>query len=155
MFYTPLPWTPIPKLDNLHLWINDGLMEVFFFVVGLELKHEFVHGDLRDPAKATVPVVAAACGVAVPAIVFTVAQLLLDGDLRGWADDLLDPARLAGEDKDRKRAAQESVYRFMTALAGNLPAYEDATRALYADDSGAGSTTAWSASAASTSIAVS
>ncbi|WP_153134306.1 DUF2239 family protein [Paraburkholderia agricolaris] len=47
---------------------------------------------------------------------------------------LVEAARLAGEDKDRKRAAQEAVYRFMTALAGNLPAYEDATRALYADD---------------------
>lgn len=66
-------------------WAADGLLAVFFFIVGLELKHEFVHGDLRDPARATVPVVAAACGVAVPAIVFAVAQLLLDGDLRGWA----------------------------------------------------------------------
>lgn len=47
---------------------------------------------------------------------------------------LVDAARASGEDKDRKRAAQESVYRFMTALAGNLPQYEDATRALYADD---------------------
>jgi hypothetical protein len=47
---------------------------------------------------------------------------------------LVDAARLAGEDKDRKRAAQEAVYRFMTVIAGNLPDYEDATRALYADD---------------------
>lgn len=47
---------------------------------------------------------------------------------------LVEAARLAGEDKGRKRAAQEAVYRFMTALAGNLPGYEDATRALYADD---------------------
>lgn len=47
---------------------------------------------------------------------------------------LVEAARLAGEDKDRRRAAQEAVYRFMTALAGNLPGYEDATRALYADD---------------------
>lgn len=47
---------------------------------------------------------------------------------------LVEAARLAGEDQDRKRAAQESVYRFMTALAGNLPDYEEATRALYADD---------------------
>ncbi|ANB71051.1 hypothetical protein AYM40_00790 [Paraburkholderia phytofirmans OLGA172] len=47
---------------------------------------------------------------------------------------LVEAARLAGEDKDRQRAAQEAVYRFMTALAGNLPDYEDATRALYADD---------------------
>jgi len=47
---------------------------------------------------------------------------------------LVEAARIAGEDKDRQRAAQEAVYRFMTALAGNLPGYEDATRALYADD---------------------
>lgn len=47
---------------------------------------------------------------------------------------LVEASRLAGEDKGRKRAAQEAVYRFMTALAGNLPDYEDATRALYADD---------------------
>jgi hypothetical protein len=47
---------------------------------------------------------------------------------------LVEAARSASEAKDRKRAAQESVYRFMTALAGNLPDYEDATRALYADD---------------------
>lgn len=47
---------------------------------------------------------------------------------------LVEAARVAGEDKDRWRAAQEAVYRFMTALAGNLPDYEDATRALYAND---------------------
>ncbi|WP_027803108.1 DUF2239 family protein [Paraburkholderia dilworthii] len=47
---------------------------------------------------------------------------------------LVETARVAGEDRDRKRAAQEAVYRFMTALAGNLPDYEDATRALYAGD---------------------
>ncbi|MFM0734976.1 DUF2239 family protein [Paraburkholderia sediminicola] len=47
---------------------------------------------------------------------------------------LVEAARLAGEDKGRKRAAQEAAYRFMTALAGNLPDYEDATRALYADN---------------------
>lgn len=47
---------------------------------------------------------------------------------------LVEAARVAGEDKDRRRAAQEAVYRFMTALAGNLPDYEDATRALYAND---------------------
>ncbi|HEX3637775.1 MAG TPA: DUF2239 family protein [Paraburkholderia sp.] len=47
---------------------------------------------------------------------------------------LVEAARSASEDKDRKRAAQEAVYRFMTALAGNLPGYEDATRALYASD---------------------
>ncbi|HEX7933722.1 MAG TPA: DUF2239 family protein [Paraburkholderia sp.] len=47
---------------------------------------------------------------------------------------LVETARAAGEHHDRQRAAQEAVYRFMTALAGNLPDYEDATRALYAGD---------------------
>ncbi|CAB3661509.1 DUF2239 family protein [Paraburkholderia rhynchosiae] len=47
---------------------------------------------------------------------------------------LVETARATGEQQDRKRAAQEAVYRFMTALAGNLPDYEDATRALYAGD---------------------
>ena len=47
---------------------------------------------------------------------------------------LVDTARAAGEHLDRRRAAQEAVYRFMTALAGNLPDYEEATRALYAGD---------------------
>jgi len=47
---------------------------------------------------------------------------------------LVETARAAGEHHDRKRAAQEAVYRFMTALAGNLPDYEEATRALYAGD---------------------
>lgn len=47
---------------------------------------------------------------------------------------LVDAARLSGEDTDRVRRAQEAAYRFMTALAGNLPGYEEATRALYAAD---------------------
>lgn len=47
---------------------------------------------------------------------------------------LVDAARVAGEDKDRVRRAQEAVDRFMTAMAGNLPGYEEATRALYAND---------------------
>jgi hypothetical protein len=47
---------------------------------------------------------------------------------------LVEAARLAGDDRDRTRRAQEAAYRFMTALAGNLPGYEEATRALYAAD---------------------
>ncbi|TQJ49246.1 Na+/H+ antiporter NhaA [Phycicoccus sp. SLBN-51] len=73
---------------SLGQWAADGLLAIFFFVAGLELKREFLVGDLRDPAKAAVPVVAALCGVAVPAALFTAVVLGLgpSGDaLRGWA----------------------------------------------------------------------
>lgn len=56
-------------------WAADGLLAVFFFLAGLELKQEFVVGDLRSPAKAMVPVAAAFGGVAVPAILYTVINL--------------------------------------------------------------------------------
>ena len=73
---------------SLGHWAADGLLAIFFFVAGLELKRELLVGDLRDPAKAAVPVVAAVCGVAMPALVFVGAALLTGGDgaaLRGWA----------------------------------------------------------------------
>lgn len=57
------------NLDLLH-WINDGLMAVFFFVVGLELKREFVGGELKNPRKAMLPIVAAIGGMLVPAGVY-------------------------------------------------------------------------------------
>ncbi|WP_196780870.1 Na+/H+ antiporter NhaA [Nocardioides sambongensis] len=53
--------------EDLHHWVNDGLMAIFFFVVGLEIKYEIVHGDLRDPKTAAMPIVAAIGGMAVPA----------------------------------------------------------------------------------------
>lgn len=56
---------------SLHHWINDGLMAIFFFVVGLELKREIVAGELRHPRNAILPVAAALGGMAVPAIVYT------------------------------------------------------------------------------------
>ena len=57
------------KLDlTLSEWAGDGLLAVFFLVAGMELKRELVVGDLRDPAKAVLPVVAALAGVAVPAL---------------------------------------------------------------------------------------
>ncbi|MDQ4504352.1 Na+/H+ antiporter NhaA [Sinomonas sp. ASV322] len=77
------PW----HLDlTLGEWAGDGLLAIFFFVAGLELKRELVAGDLRRPATAIVPVVAACGGVAVPAILFTLVNLGAGGDaLRGWA----------------------------------------------------------------------
>lgn len=69
-------------------WAADGLLAVFFLVAGIELKREFVAGDLADPAKALVPVAAAGCGVVLPAVVYVVASRLAGGGadaLAGWA----------------------------------------------------------------------
>ncbi len=52
-------------------WINDALMAIFFFVVGLEIKRELIHGELRDPRKAALPAIAALGGMIAPAIIFT------------------------------------------------------------------------------------
>jgi NhaA family Na+:H+ antiporter len=65
-------------------WAADGLLAIFFFVAGLELKREFVAGDLRDPRRAALPVAAAVGGMAVPALIYSL--LNADGGgLRGWA----------------------------------------------------------------------
>ncbi|MGX2996395.1 Na+/H+ antiporter NhaA [Streptomyces sp. JNUCC 64] len=66
-------------------WAADGLLAVFFFVAGIELKRELVAGDLRDPKAAVLPVVAALCGMAVPALVYTATALGGGGSLDGWA----------------------------------------------------------------------
>ena len=66
-------------------WAADGLLAIFFFVVGLELKRELVAGDLRDPRRAAVPIVAAVGGMAAPALVYVAVNATMDGALRGWA----------------------------------------------------------------------
>ena len=78
--------------ESLHLgltvgqWAADGLLAIFFFVAGLELKREFVAGDLRDPRKAALPVVAALGGMAMPALIFVAVNATTGGDaLQGWA----------------------------------------------------------------------
>lgn len=72
-------------LDVEH-WGADGALSLFFFVAGLEVKREFVVGSLRRPADAMVPVAAALCGVAVPALVFLVVNLSTpSGRPGGWA----------------------------------------------------------------------
>ena len=55
---------------DLHFWVNDGLMTVFFFVVGLEIKRELLAGELASPRQAALPLVAAMGGVTVPALVY-------------------------------------------------------------------------------------
>jgi Na+:H+ antiporter, NhaA family len=73
---------------SLEQWASDGLLAVFFFVAGLELKHELVVGDLRNPARAALPVAAAVCGVVVPALVFLAVARAMGGSgdvMAGWA----------------------------------------------------------------------
>ena len=71
---------------SLGTWAADGLLAIFFFVAGLELKREFVAGDLRSPGRAALPVAAAIGGMAIPALVFVLVNLNTgDGALQGWA----------------------------------------------------------------------
>lgn len=79
---------------SLGQWAADGLLAVFFLVAGIELKREFVAGDLSDRRKAALPIAAAVSGVALPAVLYVVTATLLSqgasaselgGILRGWA----------------------------------------------------------------------
>jgi NhaA family Na+:H+ antiporter len=89
--YTTLTeYTFGPAALNLDLsvatWAKDGLLAIFFLVVGLELKREFVIGELRKPGEAIVPMFAAVMGMVVPAAFYVVINnVSADGDLRGWA----------------------------------------------------------------------
>lgn len=77
-----------PEALGLHLsveaWVADGLLAVFFFVVGNELKQEFVHGELRNPRRAMLPIVAAVCGMAVPALIYAALNASDPVRLGGW-----------------------------------------------------------------------
>mgnify|MGYP000445098255 FL=1 len=70
---------------SLGAWAADGLLAIFFFLVGLELKREFIAGDLRQINKSIVPVAAAVGGVAIPALIYTIVNLASPETLRGWA----------------------------------------------------------------------
>jgi len=68
---------------SLHHWINDGLMALFFFVVGLEVKRELVLGELNDPRRAALPVIAAMGGMLVPAAIYLALRAGTPSQ-RGW-----------------------------------------------------------------------
>src|SRR5271154_4240539 len=55
---------------SVHEWVNDALMAIFFFLVGMEIKHEIVHGELADVRRAALPVFAALGGMIVPALIY-------------------------------------------------------------------------------------
>ena len=69
----------------LLLWINDGLMAVFFFLVGLELKREAQEGELSRPSQVALPAVAAAGGMAAPAAIYAALNWNDPVTLQGWA----------------------------------------------------------------------
>ncbi|MEU1073565.1 MULTISPECIES: Na+/H+ antiporter NhaA [unclassified Streptomyces] len=93
------PWAPayeavreahfgIPALGldlSVGHWASDGLLTVFFLVAGIELKRELVVGELRTPATAALPVIAAACGMLVPAVLYVAVASAGGGSRNGWA----------------------------------------------------------------------
>ena len=71
-------------LSILH-WINDALMAIFFFIVTLEIKREFIHGELSKPKRALLPIIGAVGGMAVPALIYVFINFDTSYTLRGWA----------------------------------------------------------------------
>jgi len=71
-------------LSILH-WINDALMAIFFFVVTLEIKREFIHGELSKPKQALLPIIGAVGGMALPALIYVIINFKTGYTLRGWA----------------------------------------------------------------------
>lgn len=69
----------------LLLWINDGLMALFFFLVGLELKREFLEGDLSQPGQVTLPAIGALGGMLIPALIYAAFNYDNPDTLNGWA----------------------------------------------------------------------
>jgi len=97
--------------------VNDGLMAIFFFVVGLEIKRELVHGELSTPRKAALPVAAALGGMIVPALIFTAFNAGGDG-AKGWGIPMAtDIAFAMGVLAVLGRRAPFSLKIFLLALA--------------------------------------
>ena len=71
-------------LSVLH-WINDALMAIFFFIVTLEIKREFIQGELSRPKQASLPIIGAIGGMAVPAIIYIIINFETGDTLKGWA----------------------------------------------------------------------
>ncbi len=72
------------NLSVLH-WINDALMAIFFFVVTLEIKREFIQGELSKPKQALLPIIGAVGGMALPALIYVIINFETGYTLRGWA----------------------------------------------------------------------
>jgi NhaA family Na+:H+ antiporter len=89
-FHHLLEWRLGPVMPRLgqmsvHYWIADGLMAIFFLLVGLEVKREWYDGRLSTPAERRLPIIAAAAGMAVPALIYLAVTRFDAGLIRGWA----------------------------------------------------------------------
>ncbi len=102
---------------TLHHWINDGLMTLFFFVVGLELKREILVGELSDPKAAALPIFAAIGGMVVPALLYYLVNPAGDA-LRGWGIPMAtDIAFALGVIAILASRVPKSLITFLVALA--------------------------------------
>lgn len=70
---------------SLRLWINDGLMVIFFFLIGLEIKHEMIQGELSNPKRLVLPAFGAIGGIVAPALIFWYVNSDVPANLDGWA----------------------------------------------------------------------
>jgi NhaA family Na+:H+ antiporter len=102
---------------SMHHWVNDALMAIFFFVVGLELKREILVGELADLRQATLPIVAAIGGMVVPALIFLAFNH--EGDaMRGWGIPMAtDIAFAVGALVMLGKRVPKSLVTFLVALA--------------------------------------
>ncbi len=119
LLHTPMniqigPW----KLDmSLHHWVNDGLMAMFFFVVGMELKREILVGELADLRQAALPIIAAIGGMVMPALIYLVFNPSGDA-ARGWGVPMAtDIAFAVGALVLLARRVPKALITFLVALA--------------------------------------
>ena len=112
----PLSFPGGLSLSLLH-WINDGLMAIFFLVVGMEIKREFLFGELKSPSQTLLPIAAAVGGMVVPAAIYTLFNAGLPS-LSGWAIPMsTDIAFSLGVLAFAAKGVPKSVAVFLTALA--------------------------------------
>ncbi len=79
-----IAWGDVNLISSLHHWINDGLMALFFFTVGLEIKREIMGGELSSVKKASMPIVAAIGGMLILAVIYAVVTINYPEYLNGW-----------------------------------------------------------------------
>ncbi|GAA4913786.1 Na+/H+ antiporter NhaA [Streptomonospora salina] len=82
--FTVGPSEPLHLDLDIEHWAADGILALFFFIIGAELKQEFAHGELRNPRRAMLPIVAAAGGMIAPALVFVLFNTARPDGLSGW-----------------------------------------------------------------------